>query len=260
MTTSGSLRLLGVDVGFSKSRKTTGVAWYDDSVNVTKCRSDQIADQIIETSFIADIAAFDGPLVQHKNCRAVERFFSSGSFSQRCKPGFSHFGTGMELRIATASALAGIAQRLAPPISPLPPGSLSTYSAFEAFPNAFLAVLLDDAAFLEMPSLKRGKKFDWLYDEAIARGKLESLLLHIGWGNQQVLSTIHNERDHEKRAALICLITAACISVQRYEAIGNLDDGWFILPPRALWAGWARKAAEDLRGRLYFSHLVGWRD
>jgi hypothetical protein len=45
----------------------------------------------------------------------------------------------------------------------------------EAFPNAFLGVLMPGVELLAAPRFKRGRRFDWLYDQMVTTGRLESL-------------------------------------------------------------------------------------
>ena len=42
----------------------------------------------------------------------------------------------------------------------------------EAFPNAFLGVLTLEAELLSAPKLKRGRRFDWLYERMATTGRL----------------------------------------------------------------------------------------
>jgi hypothetical protein len=67
----------------------------------------------------------------------------------------------------------------------------------EAFPNAFLGVLMPEIELAAAPRFKRGRRFDWLY-ERMAFSKnvdLPDLVWH----------RLRTETDHELRAALICL-------------------------------------------------------
>ena len=147
----------------------------------------------------------------------------------RCKPGLSHFGTGLELRGATATAC-------------------TQFSPFldcgghivEAFPNAFLAVLLPEERF-PAPKLKRGQRFDWLYDEALSAGRLESKHLKLDLSDE-VWRRLRKEKNHELRAALICLLTAAFAAKGTATLIGEPTGGWFWLPPCSLWGPWAKRA------------------
>ena len=55
--------------------------------------------------------------------------------------------------------------------------------------------------------------------------------------------------DHEHRAALICLATAAGVSVGQYTAVGDEAGGYFCLPPWSLWAEWAGLELDKARHR-----------
>ncbi len=57
----------------------------------------------------------------------------------------------------------------------------------------------------------------------------------IGWGASVFLRLIETERDHEKRAAIICLLTAVCAAAGQAEAVGDMASGWIWLPPAVLW-------------------------
>jgi hypothetical protein len=46
----------------------------------------------------------------------------------------------------------------------------------EAFPNAFLGVLMPEEELALAPKFKRGRRFDWLYAQVVTTGRLESLL------------------------------------------------------------------------------------
>jgi hypothetical protein len=44
------------------------------------------------------------------------------------------------------------------------------------FQNAFLAVLIPEVELLSGPKLKRGRRFDWLYEQIAPTGRLELTL------------------------------------------------------------------------------------
>jgi hypothetical protein len=56
-----------------------------------------------------------------------------------------------------------------------------------------------------------------------------------------------NNRDHEERAALVCLATAASVAAGRYTAVGEPIGGYFFLPPWPLWAEWSRREIDKQR-------------
>jgi hypothetical protein len=70
----------------------------------------------------------------------------------------------LQLRRATAQAHAQFSQLLA---SSLERNKSVYYGGpiVEAFPNAFLAVLIPEVELLSAPKLKRGRRFDWLYEQ-----------------------------------------------------------------------------------------------
>ena len=114
----------------------------------------------------------------------------------------------------------------------------------EAFPNAFLGVLMPEVELLAAPRFKRGRRFDWLYDRMATTGRLESLLSRNLDLPDVVWNRLQSEADHEKRAALICLLTAALADKGMAKIVGEAEGDWFWLPPSSLWQPWA---AQDLR-------------
>ncbi|MBB3979337.1 putative nuclease with RNAse H fold [Rhizobium azooxidifex] len=253
--------LLGVDVGFSSSKPTTGIAWSKGGMfEVAKTHTDwQRRSQHIPAATTFSVIAIDGPLVPpgsddslHRLC---ERIFIRGLFQARCKPGLSHIGYGRDLRRAaaeTAAQVVHLADRNVLVEKTIRNGA----SIVEAFPNAFLGVLLPEARFA-MPAASKRKKFDWLYDHAVDSGVLENLFHTIGWLNLELIDAVLAETDHEKRAAWICLLTAACAATGKSEVVGDDIGGWFWLPPTSLWTQWARDAfahnMTELRRQRYAS-------
>jgi hypothetical protein len=54
--------------------------------------------------------------------------------------------------------------------------------------------------------------------------------------------------DHELRAALICLLTAALAAQGTAAIIGEPSGGWFWLPPWSLWQQWATQGLNKSGG------------
>lgn len=245
------IRVAGLDVGLSLERKTSGLAIIvGPNISLDRRVGGANAYQPILAAGSFQVIAIDGPIVPDKgealSKRAVERLFASGRFQRRCKPGFSHVkGTGLELRRAAGSA----ADCLAAATSASPPFlGVQSSSIVEAFPNAFLGVCLDDRCYEAMPALKRGQKFDWLYDQwvqqkLVARLPLPSDAKHLPmW--------FARTSDHEERAALVCALTALLVAHGTFTAIGDESGGWFFLPPWNNWQCWARTAVENGSTRL----------
>ncbi len=238
-------KLLGIDVGYSRSRPTTGIAWsLGEDFGSARTHTDwERRQRHIPASTIFAVIAIDGPLTPPEAPdtldRLCERLFIRGAFQARCKPGLSHHGYGLTLRKAAAQTAAQVRHLAA--AAPIGRSVIPGTAIIEAFPNAFLGVLLADERFAVSRAAKR-KKFDWLYDHAVETGVIEHLLDFIGWNNKRLLQEIATEGDHEKRAAWICLLTAACAVSGKSAVVGDDVGGWFWLPPSELWGPWAADA------------------
>ena len=237
--------LLGVDVGYSKTGKSTGMAWrVNGRIGVCRTGSGWSARAAALPPGVAfDLAAFDAPLVPvgpdipRRGCEAV---FYRGAFIKRCRPGMSHFGQGLAFRQAGALA----AEQFQPAIrSEHRPSSaaVAEVAVAEAFPSAFLGVLLPDRVISGLP-FKRGGKSDRLYEACLTEGVFEQLVADLGWPVGETVALLAAERDHDRRAAYICLLTAGLAHAQTAIVVGDSVGGWFWLPPLHLWADWARAA------------------
>lgn len=99
------MNIIGVDVGFARHRRTSGIAHFGVAGLKLGCATAEWADRerVLGSLGDADVTAIDAPLVADLEYghRAVERLLSGGLFQRRCKPGASHVsGTGIELRRA----------------------------------------------------------------------------------------------------------------------------------------------------------------
>jgi len=241
------MNLLGVDVGFSKTQKSTGVAvFHNDELTVYRANSTwEDRKSQLPVDFVPEAIAIDGPLlpdlVLTESVRPCEQFFSRGLFCKRCKPGLSHFGTGYSLRSAAFDAVHQFAGHCYGPDFRL------GHEIAEAFPNLFLGVMVEDGCYRAMPKLIRGQKFDWLYDNCLK--KLDQLREFVPL-TEKVYSQIQVENDHEMRAALVCLLTAGLAAKKTAVRAGCDLGGWFWLPPMPLWEPWAIEAAEANFGSL----------
>lgn len=242
------MNVIGLDVGFSATRKSSGVAQLHRQVFRIERTSSSWTEQraVLADGCIADVTAIDAPLLSKLTQvrRKCERVFTLGKFQKRCKPGMSHIqGTGMQLRRAgskSADQFAQVTSGEQPDVGfpQVWPGR----NLVEAFPNAFLGVTLEEICYESMPSLKRGKKFDWLYDQCRKRRSLEHITSMIRLdSDNKVLNAIESTSNHEKRAALVCLLTAASVAAGRYTAVGEPAGGFFFLPPWDAWAAWSRE-------------------
>jgi hypothetical protein len=241
--------LMGIDVGFSATRPTTGIACLEgEQLSLVRAGTAwKSREAKIPKGFHPSVIAIDGPLLplgadQHIR-RHVESVFIRAPFHNRCRPGLSHHGVGLELRQASSVACAQFSRLLA--LSVLANGGTVCREGpvVEAFPNAFLGVLMPEGELLSAPKLKRGRRFDWLYERTVTTGRLESLLSQNLDLPEIVWHRLRPETDHELRAALICLLTAALADKSTAAIIGEAESGRFWLPPWSLWEAWARQGA-----------------
>ena len=103
------MQLIGLDVGFSAKKRTSGVAVLcDGEVQVGRANSESASRLgLLGGVTAAAVTAIDAPLLATLDARIrpCERLFARGRFQRRCKAGFSHVkGTGFGLRCAGSEA------------------------------------------------------------------------------------------------------------------------------------------------------------
>lgn len=149
--------VLGIDVGFSASKKTTcfcllswtaALARFECLVTTSlRTKRQQAIQQLCAGRQLAAVA-IDGPLahgfVHVAHYRAAEALLSRGALQKRGKPGQTSAPTGQQLH-RHASELAALATALpdlaeATHLQPIHPRRI-----VEAFPNLFLAALIPEA-------------------------------------------------------------------------------------------------------------------
>jgi hypothetical protein len=84
-------------------------------------------------------------------------------------------------------------------------------------------VLIPGVELLAAPKFKRGHRFDWLYDQMVTTGRLESLLARNLDLPDVVWNRFRSETNHELRAPLICLLTAALAEDGTAAIIGEAE-------------------------------------
>jgi len=236
------MKLIGVDVGFSATRPTTGIACLDGDRLSVACAGTSWASrrEQIPEGFRPEVIAFDGPLVSdgvaETATRACERIFVRAPFARHCKLALSHWGSGLQLKRAARDAHLQFSRTLA---GKRPKRLTRDGSIVEAFPNAFLAVLMPEETLTRAPRLARGRRFDWLYDELVTSCKLEVLLSADLELSVAIWGRLKTETHHDKRAALICLLTAAFAAKGTGTMVGEATGGWLCLPPLPRWQPWA---------------------
>lgn len=223
--------LLGVDVGYSERKSTTGLAWrVNGSVQACLAGSTWASRSAVlprDVSF--DLAALDAPLVPKTETiprRGCEAVFYRGAFWNRCRPGMSHHGRGLKLREAGKTAAVQFCEVMRRD-GVANPRALPGVPIVEAFPNTFLGVLLPAQTFDGSGTLKIRTRSDWLYEAATGQGALQRLLEDLDWSEPGTAERFARERDHDIRAALVCLLTAGFASAGTAAIVGDGIGGWF---------------------------------
>ena len=247
---------LGIDVGYNQNQPTTGLCLLtlDQGVLQWECLNTHTDDAsrredlrtLTDQRTPISAVGIDGPLahklVPVKEYRAADRILSLGVFQCFCKPGQTNSPAGQSLN-EHATLLANIVLGLmANRLLQIDAGAhlhhIHDRQIVEAFPNAFLGVLLRAGHFAEVPP-DRGEKFDYLWDTAVANGSLQQAVLHVAPQNRAHQITFRNQidniADHDHRAAFICALTAMCIARNQYVAVGDPNHGQIILPPHDVW-------------------------
>jgi hypothetical protein len=248
--------LIGLDVGFSIKRPSSGVARLSPSgeLRVGHAMASWESRASVVGSGRASVAAIDAPYTRLglSEKRGCERIFLLGRFQKRCKPGLSHVrGTGQSLRAAgreTADQLKVVVEsgKLGAAFP-----RVESFNLVEAFPNAYLGVCVAEDVYVGKPRLRRGKKFDWLYDSWVSSNLFQDTTQQIRLPSLGQLGDIFGRtKQHDERAALVCLLTAAGVFTGNYTAAGDPEGGYFFLPPWGSWAKWAKEELDLQRGRV----------
>jgi len=270
-------RVLGIDVGYSKRKQTTGLCclWWDEQEIDWQCevaRTEQasrlaaLKRLTLSRASKVDAVAIDGPLrpmLEYREAyRAPESALSRGKFQRRGKPGPTNGGSGPRLHQAATDLARFSMQHLDVRDADLPVKVCSP-AIVEAFPNLFLGVLCEEASYPAKPTVRR-RWTDTLFP--IVKGRL-TLVLSSLLPQRRLVGDLELS-DHEKVAALTCAITALCVAAAQFEAVGSIEDGFIVLPPERFWgraqSGGRSWAGIELERTLamtlaLFPHVERWR-
>ena len=240
---------LGIDVGYSPSKDRTGLClitlehghfrWCCRNTGSQKAR--RLADlrDLIPKGATISAVGIDGPLTTDfqliDRYRAADAFLSRGAFSKRCKPGAVDARRGQILHYH-ATELAKLVEDYLRVADAGHPDRIHQSRVVEAFPNAFLGVLLEGARCDQICDQLKGtgqeKKSDEFWKEAVGKHLLHDLIGHlvpqIGLGKLDI-------NDHDHRAAFVCALAGLCVAKNRYVSVGDPVDGNICLPPFNMW-------------------------
>lgn len=265
---------LGIDVGLSSQNPTTGFCLMTtDNSSVrfkleisTWDNTKEVLRALLKNCHRLEAIAVDGPLAKglqlNKQYRSAEAALSRGKF-QRCKPGATNSPVGQELhKEATEVARmvsAPAARRSDNVASDGPEPEVTKGNVYEAFPNAFLGVLLSDEFLAK--KFKRNEKSDRFYEQSFREKYLTKLITYL-LPHHAVVGNLGDVTNHDERAAAACALTAISINVGRFVAVGDPDLGYIFLPPWELWQNWAKETLKNQLAGLVqdFPSFEIWRD
>ncbi|HXM69265.1 MAG TPA: hypothetical protein VN911_21240 [Candidatus Acidoferrum sp.] len=240
--------VLGIDVGFAEHRQTSCLClleWSDERVRLTfkkvgtnlQARSLAISNMFCVPTHLAAVA-IDGPLtrgLRHVlHYRAAEALLSRGVFQKRGKPGQTSSPTGQKLhqhatqfaKLVLSEAKNGrVSVAHSTHIEPIDEAAI-----VEAFPNQFLASLIDEDT---LPVLHRDAS-DRYWEQLTAGDSLSKLLAAL-LPNRRFGCRPKDIYDHDERAATVCALTGLAVATELAVGVGDPEDGDIFLPPATLW-------------------------
>ena len=230
--------LLGVDIGYSRSRPSTGLCLIDPaaavpvrSVHVRASETLRAAHALLEGARLVGVG-IDGPLRPDlrrlRAGRECERRLTRAPFHLRCRPGSVTAPVGQRLHAE--------ATRIARALARAHPAALRV----EAFPTAFLRTLLPE----HRPGrVSRGDKSQVYWTCCVRDGALARLVASLFPRRAAAIVTALAElRQRDERAAAVCALTARAAVRGEDTRVGVTADGWISLAPRRFLADWARRA------------------
>lgn len=260
--------VLGVDVGFSPQRATSAVCRLDwDKERVTWSIARFRYDERERETVIAELggktrleaAAFDGPLRRGFDVigryRTAERMLTSRLLAKIGKPGQANAPVGKRLN-AAANLCAESVRRLCDLAPAVHAHSIDPLAIVEAFPTAFLGLMIADPAALKV---RRNNRSDVYFQHLASSGALDRLVAGPLPG-RSLARPFASVAHHDDRASLVCALTSLCVASGAFTAVGDDADGWIILPPAGAIEPWALAALEANAGAgpagcLYRSRL-----
>lgn len=235
--------VLGIDVGFSDIRQTTGLCllgWDSSSISMRfeKVGSDE--DKRLDTlmrlvsSRPLTAVAIDGPLTHGlklvNRYRSAEAILSHGVLQRRGKPGPTNAPTGQKLH-EHATNLAFMVLKQIDVADATHYHPIHAKRIVEAFPNMFLAALVRESL---LPSLKRDAS-DKYWNVLVEKSNVLERLINRLLPNRSLENPLLSCRDHEHRASLVCSLTALSVATGEYVGVGDPMDGDIMLPSPVSW-------------------------
>jgi len=257
--------IAGIDCGLTLKDPTSGVCRTGAGGFVV---GHTYIDKLSRAQILMPVAHFDclgidAPVlprdVLNYAHRSVESLFMRGVFQKRCKPGASKVrGTGQSLRRSGCDTAIQFAVETNVQDDVLYPRIQTNQNIVEAFPNAFLGVMLDEQIIDNaLKRISRGEKSDEFFLLCNNHGVFRALEEHLNWEDGDFWNAFPITSHHDDRAALVCAVTAVCAHQGNYVAVGDMAGGYFFLPPWPLWEQWAKDALNvERQGREFLRNFI----
>jgi hypothetical protein len=240
-----------VDVGCSSTRRSTAVcrldwnaeevSWAIERFRAVEPERSKVLRRVANRRIIA--AAFDGPLrsdlEEIGRYRMAEQLLTRGLRQFIGKPGQASTPIGRLLNShANFCAKAILDMRVVGKAKHA--HAIHAWAIVEAFPSSFLGVLISNPLALQV---HRRTCSDTFYVHLAQSDALPRLLRYLLPGRSPA-RPFESVANHDERASVVCALTALCVAVGDYAAVGN-GDGWIVLPPPALIQNWAWKILKE---------------
>jgi predicted RNase H-like nuclease len=234
---AASARLvIGFDVGYSATGRTSGfllacltgsrLTAVQGPSALTQADAVRALAGALRKDVVAAVAV-DAPVaaVPPRGYRAVERVFSLGRFQTVCKPGSSGAPVGQRLARACDANRRAVATDAGYVRFDELGSNRSNAPVVEAFPTAAMAVF---SAPSSLPAAARSAKTDRYFESLI--GGSDAALAGI-----ELADDLRNVTNHETRMAVVCALVASWYLTGAYCAVGNVRQGYFLMPAASAW-------------------------
>lgn len=231
--------VIGIDVGCSPSRRSSAICrldWTSSRVSweITRFRASEPEREETICALVAGhriaAAAFDGSLRRGFDIigryRTAERMLTRRLRPLIGKPGQSSTPLGKTLNHHANACVRHVLDH-ADLADAQHAVAIDAKAVVEAFPSSFLGLMINDPAAL---AARRGDRSDIFFRHLAANGGLGAVIEHCLPG-KRFAADPGDIVNHDDRAAFVCALTALCIAVDHYSAVGDDIDGWIILPP-----------------------------
>ena len=242
---------LGIDVGYSKTRRSTGLCLLTITPSTLRWRClNTASDQSQRLQDLRSLVprgtrllgvGIDGPLTPGlrvvPHYRSSDALLTRGVFARRGKPGATSAPSGQRLH-RHATYLAELVLKLQQEghltlAKSTHPNPVHPTRILEVFPNAFLSVILPDAAFRSLTLNRNASDVFWMV-AVNSEPYLQKLINSLAPG-RRLNEPLESVTDHDHRAALLCALAVICAEQNRYVFSGDPIEGDIILPPHEFW-------------------------